>query len=259
MKVQWHTQARGHTLAMQSTCVCTRLERRVSSLFQELERRASSPFQWLGEEGIIPVPGTTQAHTALQTQLPLGCSCGEHGARTISLYPSHNAPNPSRVIQRKRGTGCKLHVRTQGCRMGGPGCKEGCGMARLLPLRPCRRLPLLQKDAAFYHHPVKLTGTRINEFLISAPSFSSLPRGYTSTAPRQHGGNGRGVLFAGVSVQDTCTGKRTHLCARPRAAGDKPKAGGGQAAQPSGFWDALNHGDMETLPWQRGIGIQVRA
>lgn len=45
------------------------------------------------------------------------------------LYPSHNAPLPSRVIQGKRGTGCKLHVRTQGC-------KEGCGMSRLLPPSP---------------------------------------------------------------------------------------------------------------------------
>lgn len=58
------------------------------------------------------------------------------------------------------------------------------------PSQSCRHLPLLQKDAAFYHHPVRLTGTRINEFLISAPSFSSLPRGYTPTAPWQGGRGG---------------------------------------------------------------------
>lgn len=58
------------------------------------------------------------------------------------------------------------------------------------------------------------------------PSFSSLPRGYTPTAHRQHRGNGRGVLFAGVSVQNTCTGKQTHLCAGQGLLGTGPKLEG---------------------------------
>lgn len=136
-----------------------------------------------GKEGTIPVPGAIQAHTPLQTLLPRGCSCGEHSACTIPLLSTPQGSHPSRVIQGKRGTGCKLPVRTQGCRVGGLAARGGLWGGQAAPSRS-HHLPLLQKDAVLYHHPVRLTGTRINEFLISTPSFSSLPRGYTPTAPQ---------------------------------------------------------------------------
>lgn len=155
----------------QSTCVCTGLEERASSPFQGLERRASSPFQ---------VPSKPTHPSEL---LPQGCSCGGHAACTI---PPLSTPQRSPPLPGDPGE--------EGDWMQAPcqdtGLQGGVWDGQAAPSQSCRHLPLLQKDAAFYHHPVRLTGTRINEFLISAPSFSSLPRGYTPIAPWQGGRGG---------------------------------------------------------------------
>lgn len=77
------------------------------------------------------------------------------------------------------------------------GCEDGAGQdGQAAPSQSHHCIPLLQKDAGL-HHPLRLTGTRMNESLISAASFSSLlesaARGNTWQHPScAHGSRARG-------------------------------------------------------------------
>lgn len=113
-------------------------------------------------------------------------------------------------------------------------------------------IPQLQEDAALYH-PAGLTGTRINEFLISAASFSSLlespARGGTHAAPKQRLRQwGEGGCLWGYPGTRVCACTGTHVCAR--AEGWQRQTQGWKGVKPPSWVDGAFLGPH--CPMERG-------
>lgn len=137
---------------------------------------------------------------------------GVWGPSSGQSYVLHMPAGPTRPTKPQRSTQPWCRAAVGEVRDGSP--------APLSSRHHC--IPQLQEDAALYH-PAGLTGTRINEFLISAASFSSLlesparggthaaPQAASEAAPWQRGEGGCLWGYPGTRVC-ACTG--THVCAR---------------------------------------------